>query len=306
VNLFPKRADRIHVTEGTYEYHVVPDRTAPLDFEVYAVTEVTGHGAGTDNDQQFLPFYAADQTHDARRHSAYFTARRESRLLSASQKRRGPRSSYIGTEVFIALVDPAQAPFSGELRQLSVQTLCTNRDLVLQMPMGLGKTDFTLDVAAPVTAIRGISGPSRPSSPLADGAVAWRAINHLSLNYLSLVNSSAGEGAAALRNLLELYAPGDDASARKQIEGLRSAGVRPVVRRLPMPGPLAFGRGLEITVVVDEMAFEGGSAFLLGSVLHHYFARHVSINAFTETVLRSESRGEINRWTPHPGARATL
>ena len=30
------------------------------------------------------------------------------------------------------------------------------------------------------------------------------------------------------------------------------------------PGPLAFGRGLEITVQVDELAFEGGSAFLLG------------------------------------------
>ena len=32
--------------------------------------------------------------------SAYFTTRREPRLLSSSQKRRGPRSSYVGTEVF--------------------------------------------------------------------------------------------------------------------------------------------------------------------------------------------------------------
>ena len=82
--------------------------------------------------------------------------------------------------------------------------------------------------------------------------------------------------------------------------------VKPVVRRLPTPGPLAFGRGLEITVDVDEMAFEGGSAFLLGSVLHHFFARYVSINSFTETILRSASRGEINRWVPQWGARPTL
>ena len=67
---------------------------------------------------------------------AYFTTRREPRLPSSTQKRRGPRSSYIGTEVFLSLVDPADAPFRGDLRQLSIQTLCTNRDLVLQMPMG--------------------------------------------------------------------------------------------------------------------------------------------------------------------------
>lgn len=306
INLFPKRADRIHVNDGSYEYHVVPDRTRPQDFEVYDVTSVVGHGIGSDSEQRFLPFYSAYSTDEAAEHSAYFTTRREPRLLSAAQKRRGARSSYIGTEVFLAIVDAAQAPFSGDLRQLSVQTLCTNRDLVLQMPSGLGKTDFTLDVAAPVAAIRVVAGPSRPYAPLADGAVSWRAISHLSLNYLSLVDATPEEGAAALRDLLELYAPTADASARRQIDGVRSVHVKPVVRRLPVPGPLAFGRGLEITIAVDDLAFEGGSAYLLGAVLDRYFARYVSINSFTQTVLRSGTRGEINRWLPHSGARPTL
>lgn len=306
INLFPKRADRIHVSDGSYEYHVVPDRTRPQDFEVYEVTSVVGHGIGSDSEQQFLPFYSAYSTDVGAEHSAYFTTRREPRLLSAGQKRRGARSSYIGTEVFLGIVDAAQAPFSGDLRQLSIQTLCTNRDLVLQMPVGLGKSDFTLDVAAPLAAIRVVSGPSRPHAPLADGAISWRAISHLSLNYLSLVDSTRQEGAAALRDLLELYAPAADASARRHIDGVRSVQTKPVVRRLPVPGPLAFGRGLEITVAVDDLAFEGASAYLLGAVLDRYFSRYVSINSFTETVLRSGSRGEINRWLPHWGARPTL
>jgi type VI secretion system protein ImpG len=316
INLLPKRADRIHVTESAYEYHVVPDRTRPLDFEVYAVTEVVGHGVGADSERQFLPFYAAYTTDDDQHRAAYFTTRREPRLVPASQRRRGVRSSYIGTEVFLALVDSAQAPFSGDLRQLSIQTLCTNRDLVLQMPVGITRSDFTLDAAAPVARIRVASGPSRPYAPLADGAVAWRAISHLSLNYLSLVDSTDAEGAAALRDLLELYSATSDLSARKQIEGIRSVRVQPVVRRLPpprrdrlsarAPSMLAFGRGVEIAVEVDELAFEGGSAFLLGSVLNQYFSRYVSINAFTETVLRSLGRGEINRWVPQWGARPTL
>jgi type VI secretion system protein ImpG len=306
VNLFPKRADRVHVSDGAYEYHVVPDRTRPMDFEVYVVTSVVGHGVGSQSEQEFLPFSTAYSTDEAGQHAAFFTTRREPRLYSPTQKQRGPRSSYIGTEVFLGLVDASDAPFSGDLRQLSIQTLCTNRDLPLQLPAGLGATDFTLDVAAPVAGIRIVGGPSRPHAPLADGAVAWRAISHLSLNYLSLVNATEQQGAAALRDLLELYAPSGDASARRQIEGVRSVHVKPVVRRLPHPGPITFGRGLEATVVVDELAFEGGNAYLLGSVLNHYFTRHVSINSFVETVLRSGSRGEINRWRPHQGMRPTF
>jgi len=320
INLFPKRADRIHVTDSTYEYHVVADRTRPLDFEVYEVSAVVGHGVGADSEQEFRPFYAAYSADGEHEHTAYFTTRREPRLVSAEQRRRGARSSYIGSEVFLGLVDSAHAPFSSDLRQLSIQTLCTNRDLVLQMPVGIGKSDFTLDVAAPLTKIRVIAGPSRPFAPLADGEVSWRAISHLSLNYLSLVDSTAQEGAAALRDLLELYAASSDSSARKQIENIRSVQVNPVVRRMPTasretggtPGAkammprLAFGRGLEITVEVDELAFEGGSAFLLGSVLAQFFSRYVSINSFTETALRSVGRGEIHRWVPQWGARPTL
>jgi type VI secretion system protein ImpG len=306
INLFPKRADRIHVTDSTHEYHVVADRTRPLDFEVYEVTSVVGHGVGSDSEQDFLPFYSAYSTDEAHPRSAYFTTRREPRLVTTAQKQRGTRSSYIGTEVFLSLTDPEQAPFSGDLRQLSLQTLCTNRDLALQMPLGGSRSDFSLDVAAPVASIRALSGPSRPYARLADGAVSWRAISHLSLNYLSLVDTTAQEGATALRDLLDLYAPGPDASAKRQIDGVRSVQVKPIVRRLRQPGPLAFGRGLEITVGVEELAFEGGSAFLLGSVLDRYFARYVSMNSFTETVLRSGSRGEINRWVAQTGARPTL
>ena len=270
------------------------------------MTGVVGHGIGTDSEKQFLPFYSAYSSDEDHQQSAYYTTRREPRLVSASAKRRGSRSSYIGTEVFLALVDSAQAPFRGDLRQLSIQALCTNRDLVLQMPIGIGTSDLSLDVAAPVASIRVISGPSRPYAPLADGAVSWRAISHLSLNYLSLAQSTPEEGAAALRDLLELYAASTDVSARRQIEGIRSVRVGRVVRRLRAPGPLAFGRGLEIVLQIDELAFEGGSAYLFGSVLERYFARHVSINSFTETVLRSEGRGEINRWGLQWGARPTL
>ncbi|MBI3897452.1 MAG: type VI secretion system baseplate subunit TssF [Gammaproteobacteria bacterium] len=305
INLFSKRADRIHLTTNHHEYHVVADRTRPIDFEVYDVTGVNGYGVGSDSEQSFHPLYAAHHA-ESPSHQAYFTLQREPRLLSEAQKRNGNRSSYVGSEVFLSIVDPAEAPYSNNLRQLAITTLCTNRDLPLQMPLGLGKTDFTLDIAAPLESVRCIKGPSRPYSPLADGAVAWQCISHLSLNYLSLINSNAHEGAAALRQMLELYAATGDAALKKQIEGVRSIQAQPLTRRLPMAGPIAFGRGLEITLQVDEIAFQGSSAFLFGSVMEKFFARYVSINSFTETVLRSLNRGEIMRWRPLCGERPIL
>jgi type VI secretion system protein ImpG len=41
-------------------------------------------------------------------------------------------------------------------------------------------------------------------------------------------------------------------------------------------------------------------------VLAQFFSGYVSINSFTETVLRSPGRGEIHRWVPQWGARPTL
>lgn len=305
INLFPKRADRVHLTERTHDYHVVADRTQPMDFEIYEVSGVTGYGAGRDSEQVFLPFYAA--YHDeADSGQAYFCTQREPRLLSDGQKRTGTRSGYIGSEVFLSLVDPEEAPYSGNLRQLAITALCTNRDLPLLMPLGMGRTDFTLDSAAPLDAVRCAKGPSRPYSPQWSGEAAWQFISHLSLNYLSLMEADESKGAAALREMLELYAANSDVAVRKQIEGIRGVSARPLVRRLPMPGPIAFGRGLEIGLHLEESAFQGGSAFLFGSVMERFFARHVSLNSFTETVLSSVERAEIMRWRPRCGMRQIL
>jgi len=305
INLFPHLADRIHVSDADHEYHVVPDRTRPLDFEVYEVRTVTGYGGGTDSQREFKPFYAEWHTEE-RMPDAYFTVQRNPRLLSTSQRQSGTRTSYIGSEVFITLVDTEEAPYSGDLRQLAIEILSTNRDLPLLMPLGSGTSDFVLSGAAPIEAIRSLKGPSKPVSPPLEGEAAWRFISHLALNYLSLRDSEDTEAAAALREMLQLYGLEGEGVAARQIEGLQKISVQPVVRRLPFPGPIAFGRGVEIVLGLDELAFQGGSAFLFGAVMERFFSRHASMNSFTETAVRSTSRGEIMRWRPRPGARAVL
>ena len=109
-----------------------------------------------------------------------------------------------------------------------------------------------------------------------------------------------------MRNLLKLYSEYNDASITKQVEGLLSIRSNAIVRRINTAGPIVFGRGLEITVDLEESSFEGTGVFLLGAVLEQFLARYVSINSFTETVVRSTDRGEIIRWPARTGRRAII
>jgi type VI secretion system protein ImpG len=307
INLVARHADRIHVTDQQAEHQIVVDRTKPTDFEVYSAERVVGYGEGLEAEQEFLPFYAAMDRDGARRARGYFTVRREPRALSERQRRDGTRTSYVGSEVFLSLVDPHEAPYSGRLRQLAVDVLASNRDLPLLMPVG-SENDFTLAISAPVAGIRCLRGPTRPRPTIAEGEMAWRLINHLSLNYLTVTDLDGEQGATALRDLLGLYADlvdtdVADATSRRQTQGIRRVAVTPRTRRIPVPGPIVFGRGLEIRITVDESPFAGASAFLLGSVLEQVFGRLASMNTFTELVLVSETRGEVKRWPPRMAAR---
>ncbi|SAK77992.1 type VI secretion protein [Caballeronia temeraria] len=301
INLFPKRADRALVTEAAGRFHVVPDRTHPLDFEVHSVTAVSGYGASDDTEQVFHPFYA-DFLSDRPGDAAYFTTEREPRIVAAGRRKSGARTEYVGSETYVSIVDPNAAPYRASLRQLTFATLCTNRDLPLTMPRGAAGNDFSLDIAAPVSAVQCVSGPSRPAPANLDATQSWRLIDQLSLHYLSMCNGPR-EAAAALRALLMLHVPDADHAGRAQVAGVVSVDAQAVARRLPMPGPIAFGRGLLIDVLVDDLAFQGGSAWLFGSVLDRFFARYVSINAFVQTALRTSTRGEILRLPPRCGTR---
>jgi len=306
INLFPKRADRIHIDQFQAEYHIVVDRSRPIDYEIHSINEVVGFSADQGEELVFQPFYGSRTAYQHPGETAFFSLRRLNRVMSSSQRRKGVRSSYIGSEVYVSLVDAAQAPYSSDLTHLGLDTLCTNRDLPLVMPVGQGETDFTLQISAPVKAVRCISGPTRPLPAAYEADTVWRLINHLSLNYLSLLDSDAITGAAALRELLSLYADQREPAIKKQIEGVVSVVSKNVVRRIDAKGPLVFGRGLEITVTMDESAFEGGGYFLLATVLERFFSRYVSINSFVETVIRTTDRGEVTRWPLRMVCRHTI
>ena len=82
INLFPKRTDRISVNQKDWEFHVLPDRARPMDYEVSNVLSVTGYGAKAQDEQSFRPFYALKARDDGSAESAFYSIRRIPRLQS--------------------------------------------------------------------------------------------------------------------------------------------------------------------------------------------------------------------------------
>lgn len=301
INLFERRFDRVHMTTRDVEQYVTPNRTAPLDFEIYSIDSVTGISGEGEDDVTFKPFYSAtDLTAAGETHPAYYTIHRRMRQRTEKERLRGVRTSYLGAEVYLSLVDANQAPYGVDLSQLAVAGLCTNRDLPMLLSTASDNM-FHLPEGGPVLSVSVPVPPTRPRPTIAQGDTAWRLISHLSLNYLSIADASQGTGAEALRELIGIYAPSGDRVITKQLEGVSSVSTRPIVRRMSDEVLSTAVRGLEITLGFDESFFEGSSVYHLGAVLERFFRKYVTINSFTETVLKTQQRGEIARWRPESG-----
>jgi type VI secretion system protein ImpG len=268
-----------------------------------------GYGGGSDQQQEFLPFYKAHRGHDGGNGRYYMVDRTRRKKVQEGDAGNGNADkpgTYTGSEVYISLTNGDAEPLEAGLKQLAIEALCTNRDLPLKITTGTGRSDFRMDQTLPCASIRCLGAVTPPRPSYAEGQMAWRLINHLTLNYLSLVDTNEREGAAALRDLLQLYVPMGDKESERQVAGVVSVVSRPIERRITTPQSIAFVRGLEITVTLEEKAFEGFGAFLLGTVLEQFFAKYVSINSFTETVVKTVERGEVMRWPMREGLRPAL
>ncbi|AMJ62816.1 type VI secretion system baseplate subunit TssF [Bosea sp. PAMC 26642] len=315
VNLFEKTTDRIQVRANEHEYHVVPDRSRPLDYEPHSIIEVFAHYVGGREKQPVHPLYSSPEGASPTQGLLY-TQRRLPRRRSSAERRYGRASDYTGTEMFVSLVEPAVIGDAVSVAELSVKALCSNRHLTEHLPTGVGGADFklldsvSLDIAC-------LAGPTPPREPIVSqlklraetastGVITWRLINLLSLNQLGLVQRGAGRNGEALRELLSLFADLSDSAVERRIRGIKSVDSRPVVRRFPQRAGTGAARGLEVVVTLDEKAFEGSGVFLLGAVLDRFLSDYAAMNHFTQTVIRTVERGEVMRWPPRAGSRRIL
>jgi type VI secretion system protein ImpG len=316
INLFEKTTDRIALKSSQHEYHVVADRSHYLDYEPHRLLEVYAHHAGGRDKVPVQPLYAAPFEGAQHASGLYFTVRRLPRQRTVEEKRVGVSSDYTGTDMFVSLSALGGSDDDSAIAELSVRALCSNRHLTEQLPIGIGGADFRFidDVSLDLTCV---AGPTPPREPIVKqfrsrgevahtGTVAWRLVNMLSTNHLGLVERGAGRNAQALRETLSMFAEMTDAATERRIRGIRHVDSRPIIRRIRERSGIGAARGIEITVTIDEKAFEGTGIFVLGAVLDRFFPEYSGFNHFTQTVIRSVERGDVARWPPRMGTRRVL
>lgn len=300
VNLFEHTAEPIPLTHLKPEYKIVPDVAQPMGYEVYAIRSVVA--ASPEGDREYQPFYSFRHGGSRQQRSTFYYPIRRASLREADR----------GSDVYLALVDSEFRPTQAADNVLVVRALCSNRDLPLKLPRVGDEVRFEPTFAAPVHRIRCLRNPSAPlRPPLRRGAI-WRLISHLNLNYLSL--SHDGEGLAAFQELLRLYDYSDpqfDSQLalvnRQMIDGIVGLTSRRVTRRIPGGDASGIARGLEITLVLDEEKYVRSSMHLFAAVLERFFGLYVTLNSFTQLVVRTR-QGEtvIKRWPPRAGERPLL
>jgi type VI secretion system protein ImpG len=316
VNLFEESCSRIRVGPERSEYLVLPDSTPTVNYEVHRIREVFAHYTGERAKVPVWPVYSLPEDGRRPRDALYFAIRRRRRRLSERERRFGPAGDYLGTETLISLHEPAGIESTERVQRLQVTALCSNRHLPAQLPIGRSALDFRLTDDVTV-ALRCISGPTPPRDSIVDaerpsprtgsrGERLWRLINFLAFNHTGLRDRHQGDPAAGLREVLALFADLSEAVTERQVLGIVGVASRPVTRSVRRSDGYHLARGIEVTLRFDERAFEGSGIALIGAVLDRFLADYTHINSFTETVIRSEGRGEVMRWPPRSGTGPVL
>jgi type VI secretion system protein ImpG len=270
----------------------VPDRRLPLAHEIYSIDRVVGSPPQGEA-VEYRPFFSVKHALDRGRDRTFWHAtRRPAEEAGVSGDK--------GTDVYLALVDLEFRPSAPANWTLDVETTCLNRDLPERLPFGGDQPRLEMTQGKGLVArIRCLTPPSRTLRPELRHGTLWRLISHLSLNHLSLVGDDKAE---ALREILKLYDLKDSEETRSQIDGLLSISGRRIVGPVKTEGPLAYCRGVEVTIRLDEDRFTGGGLFLFASVLERFLALYCTMNSFTKLIATVKGReGELRRWRPRLG-----
>lgn len=289
VNLFRQKPEPIRVTNTASSYPIIVDSRRPQSYEIYDIKRVfrVRQNANGEDIAEFRPFFSLRHGEAHEGPARYWHASYTDDDIDAS------------FTMELSLVDPEMRVDQPETNTLSLDLVCTNRDLPSQLPFGLNDGDLFMDGGSIAKTIRMLRKPT-PSYRFPRGRGAqWRLISHLALNHLSL----SGQGVEAIREVLSLHDISRSNANMRQIGGIVAIEQRSSTARMsgkPFP---TFVRGIEIRMTVDETHYAGIGLFTFAQILDRFFGLYVHTNSFTQlTIISHQSGKELIKCPPRNGA----
>lgn len=301
VNLFPQRADPFVLTHTNTEYRVSPDARRPAALEIYSIDRVRASSPQGEV-VEYRPFYSYKHGQNDDPAAAFWYATRR-----PNEAEEGIESWRVGTEMYLHLVDLNFSPAARPDWTIDVETTCMNRNLPGLLPFGGGRPELDLpDGRGVVSQLRCLTPFTATIRPPRKHRALWRAVSHLLLNHLSLIDST--DGADALREILRIYDFTDSPATHNLLDGIESVTSRRIVGRAPgMRG--AFCRGVETRLTLNEEKFQGSGAYLFACVVDHFLGLYVSLNSFSKLVATTKQRAQQQepwQWPARAGERLVL
>ena len=288
VNLFEVSGDPVRLDPMVHEHLVRAGGVDPRHAEVYEVKSVIGVRQGQVQRHTYESFVSYRHATDPREASYYKLRRTQSPLDEA-------------TDTYIAIESPRDVARPAVEETLSIDLVCTNRNLPSELQLGeISVAPKGSSAPAPFKNITAVSTPARP--PL-DSELHWRLLSHVSLGRQSLAAPDVLVGLMSLYNFQREASPVVGRANEARVESIREVRDTAVTRMLG-GAPV---RGLQTRVEVEESRLGSeGEAFLFGCVLDELFASHASLNSFNELkVALHPSKTEL-RWPARSGDRRIL
>jgi type VI secretion system VasI/ImpG family protein len=288
VNLFSKRADRVMIEGESYQFHVIPDRTAPRDYEVVQALRLEFFNE--QNESLFVAdnFYEDNPLAEKTRKN-FFSQRRRRSLVNP---RLTQRSSYSGAEVFVSF--SAQDKKLEDAYQFAAETICTNRDLPLLLPPEARLVSRNPLLAGGLFMTR----PTRPDYSLFEhgGASDFSKLSHIVFNLSAMLWQNGKFPLDALRTLLGSYQIRSGEETERILEGLVSLSSESTAFRFFQRGAVFFEVGWKVAFTLDETAYAGMGHYIFGRVLAELLISFSPINTPLEIQFFTTQSGRIAVW----------
>jgi type VI secretion system VasI/ImpG family protein len=288
VNLFAKRADRIPIEREAYQFHIVPDRAAPRDYEVAHIQRLEFF-----NEQNESLFFAnnfyEDNPLEEKTQKNFFSQRRRKSLVNS---RLTQRSSYGGAETFVSF--SVQDKKLENAYQFAAETICTNRDLPLLLP----QESYLSSHSPLLSGANFMTRPTRPQHSLFErgGASDFSKISHLVFNLSALLWQNGKFPLEALRTLLDSYRIRSEEEMEQILDGLVSLKSESTAFRFIKQGAVFFEVGWKITFTLDETAYAGIGHYVFGRILAELLMSFSPINTLLEIHFFTKQSGRIAVW----------
>ncbi|SFJ85514.1 type VI secretion system protein ImpG [Paraburkholderia megapolitana] len=291
VNLFRQKAVPIKIDGRSTPYPVLPRTRNQSAVEVYAIDKVHAVG-GALNEAVILPYYELTHSSAPRLHIPHW-------IMSQSESSIDQGEGY---EAGLSIVRSDGNPTIPDTDQLTLDVICTDRNLPSAMPFGASSGDLLNETGSLPCKISLLSRPTeRVRLPRRDGSL-WRLIEFLTPHPLQLSDTGLDE----LKRLFRQFTTGSSARA-VYFDGLIALTQRASARWVPMKPSPRFVRGIELILTVDEQMFVSNSLGIFIAVMDRFFARYAPANSFVQlVVVAKDTKHEIQRCPLRQGTTALL